>query len=348
MINEESFSGLMRGRRIGLFTLRNPQGMTAKITNYGAKIVQLLAPDKDGNLADVVLGFDSLKEWQTKETYFNAVIGRCANRIKDGLFSLDGKQYSLAQNNGTNHLHGGEHGFNERVWEVVGQTRHSVSLRYRSEDGEENYPGTLDVYVTYNITLDNALEITYEAKTDQPTIAGFTNHAYFNLKGEGEGNVRDHSLQVFADQYTPFDQSACPTGDILPVEGTPMDFRQPTLIGERIDLDFFRPGRGIDNNWLLLKEQKAGKNGKRKPELAARLSANGRTMEVWTTMPALQVYTGNFIEKNTGKSGREYDVQTAVCLEAQNCPNAINCDKFPSPILRPEEIYFEQCIYKFV
>ena len=343
MVNEESFTDLVKGKRIGLFTLCNPQGMKVQITNYGAKIVSLYAPDKDGKLADVVLGFSTLEEWKTKETYFNAVIGRYANRIKDGHFTLDGKEYKLAVNNGTNHLHGGNVGFNEKVWDVVGQTKHSVSLHYRSADGEENYPGTLDVYVTYNVTLDNALEITYEAKTDKPTVLGFTNHAYFNLKGEGEGNVRDHVLQVFADEYTPFDDTACPTGEILSVEGTPMDFREPVLVGDRIDLPFFAPGRGIDNNFVLRKT-----DGKKKPELAAVVSAAGRTMQVLTTMPGLQVYTGNWVEKNIGKSGREYDVQTAICLEAQNFPNSPNIPSFPSPVLRPGEVYFEQCVYKFV
>ncbi len=343
MIKEESFTGLIKGKRVRLFTLQNPQGMKVQITNYGAKIVSLFAPDKDGNMADVVLGFNTFEEWKTKETYFNAVIGRYANRIKDGRFVLDGKEYQLAVNNGTNHLHGGVVGFNEKVWEVVGQTKHSVGLHYRSADGEENYPGTLDVYVTYNVTQDNALEITYEAKTDKPTILGFTNHAYFNLKGEGEGDVKDHTLQVFADEYTPFDDTACPTGEIAKVEGTPMDFREPVLVGDRIDLPFFAPGRGIDNNFVLRKTP-----GKKKPELAAVVSAAGRTMQVLTTMPGLQVYTGNWVEKNEGKSGRVYDVQTAICLEAQNFPNSPNIPSFPSAVLRPGEVYFEQCVYKFV
>ena len=343
MVKEESFAGLVRGKRISLFTLRNPNGMSAQITNYGAKIVALHVPDNSGKTADVVLGFNTLEEWRSKETYFNAVIGRYANRIKDGRFTLDGKEYRLAVNNGTNHLHGGVSGFNEKVWETVGQTKHSVSLHYRSQDGEENYPGTLDVYVTYNLTLDNALEISYEAKTDKPTILGFTNHAYFNLKGEGEGDIKDHILQVFADEYTPFDDTACPTGEIVKVDGTPMDFREPQRIGDRIDDPFFAPGRGIDNNFVLRKS-----DGKKKPELAAVLSAAGRKMEVWTTMPGLQVYTGNWIEKNMGKSGREYDIQTAVCLEAQNFPNSPNIASFPSPVLRPGEVYFEQCVYRFL
>lgn len=345
MVREETFTGLIGGKRVCLFTLRNPNGMQAQITNYGAKIVSLLAPDKDGKFADVVLGFSTFEEWKNKETYFNAVIGRYANRIKDGKFSLCGKDYQLAVNNATNHLHGGIVGFNQKMWEVVGQTKHSVSLHYRSVDGEEHYPGTLDVYVTYNLTLDNALEIIYEAKTDKTTIVGFTNHAYFNLKGEGNGDIKDHTLQVIADEYTPFDDTACPTGEISSVENTPMDFRQPVLVADRIDLPFFAPGRGIDNNFVLRKTtEKADKVA----ELAAVVSAAGRTMQVLTTMPGLQVYTGNWVDKNIGKSGSEYDVQTAICLEAQNFPNSPNISTFPSAVLRPNEVYFEKCIYKFV
>ncbi|MBQ9340368.1 MAG: galactose mutarotase [Paludibacteraceae bacterium] len=342
-VQEESFSGLYDKQRVRLVTLRNPNGMRVQITNYGAKIVSLYAPDKDGRMADVVLGFNTFDEWHTKETYFNAVIGRVANRIKDGRFTLDGKQYQLPVNNGTNSLHGGVVGFNERVWEIVGQTAFSVSLHLTAADGEEGYPGKLDVYVTYRLTKNNGLQIIYEAKTDKPTIVGFTNHAYFNLKGEGNGDVRDHLLQLFADNYTPFDDTACPTGEILPVENTPMDFREPVLIGDRIDDPFFAPGRGIDNNWVLRKEEE-----KNKPELAAVVCAEGRTMQVWTTMPGLQVYTGNWVEKNIGKAGKEYDVQTAVCLEAQNFPDAPNHANFPSPVLRPGEVYFEQTEYRFV
>lgn len=338
-------------KNIRIYTLRGRNGLEAQITNYGAKIVSLTVPNKDGEKADVVLGFNTLEEWQSQETYFNAVIGRYANRIKDGRFTLDGREYQLPINNGTNALHGGVHGFNEKVWEVVGQSTYSVSLRYRAKDGEEGYPGNLDVYVTYQVTKDNALSITYEAKTDAPTILGFTNHAYFNLNGETSPSVRDHTLQVFADEYTPFDETACPTGEILPVEGTPMDFREPVLVGERIDDAFFAPGRGIDNNWVLRKlrvESGELRGGSKKPELAAKVSAGGRTMEVWTTFPGLQVYTGNWVEEHVGKGGATYRPQNSICLETQNFPDAPNHANFPSPVLRPGEIYFEQTLYKFV
>lgn len=346
MLNESSFSRLVQHKRVALFTLRNPNGMRVQLTNFGAKIVSLFAPNQQGEMADVVLGFSTLDEWMNQELYFNAIIGRYANRIKDGRFVLDGKAYQLAVNNGTNHLHGGNQGFNQKVWDVVGQTAYSVSFHYHSPNGEENYPGALDIYVTYRLTKENALSITYEAKADQPTIVSFTNHAYFNLQGEGEGTVRDHILQVNADAYTPFDATACPTGEIVSVAGTPMDFRQPVRVGDRIDDAFFAPGRGIDNNFVLNKAQAQGR--KKEPELAATLQAAGRTMEVYTTLPGLQVYTGNFVEQHLGKSGKMYDVQTAICLEAQNFPNSPNIPAFPSPVLRPNEVYFEQCIYKFI
>ena len=333
-----------------LYTLSNGR-LQAEISTYGAKLTRLLVPNDQGEVKDVVLGFASEDEWRTKETYFNAIIGRCANRIKDGRFVLDGKSYQLPVNNGTNSLHGGLHGFNEKEWEVVDQTPslkgragERLCLHYRSADGEEGYPGNLDIWVTYELTDDNALSISYEAKTDAPTIVNFTNHAYFNLNGEDSPSVRNHLLQVLADAYTPFDDTACPTGEVLPVEGTPMDFRHPTLIGDRIDLPFFAPGRGIDNNWLL---QRPMTNDQR-PMLAAVLQASGRTMQVLTTCPALQVSTGNYVEENIGKSGALYRPQNAVCLETQNVPDAINHPNFPSPVLRPGEVFRQQTIYRFI
>ena len=343
MVNIESFNTRVDGKRIVLCTLTNRNGLQAQITNYGAKIVSLIVPNKQGEKADVVLGFSTFDEWQKQETYFNAIIGRYANRIKDGKFALDGVEYQLPINNGTNSLHGGVHGFNEKVWDIVGQSTYSVSLHYRAKDGEEGYPGNLDIYVTYSLTKDNALSIVYEAKTDKPTILGFTNHAYFNLEGEGSGTVHNHQLQVFADEYTPFDDTACPTGEILPVEGTPMDFRQMTRVGDRIDDPFFVPGRGIDNCWAL-----TGWNAKiASLRHAATLEAADRKMEVWTTAPGLQVYTGNWVEQNVGKSGKQYDVQHAICLETQNFPDSPNQPTFPTTTLYPGEQYTTKTIYKF-
>ena len=238
MVNAESFNKRIGTKRIGLYTLRNKNGLLVQITNYGAKIVSLTVPNDKGEQKDIVLGFNTLDEWMEKETYFNAIIGRYANRIKDGRFTLDGTTYQLPVNNSTNSLHGGIHGWNEKIWEVVGQNAYSISLHYRCKDGEEGYPGTVDVYVTYCLTRDNALQITFEAKTDKPTVIGLTNHAYFNLAGEGSGDVCDHTLQVFADEYTPLDDTACPTGEIAKVDGTPMDFRTLQRVGDRIDDPF--------------------------------------------------------------------------------------------------------------
>ena len=342
MVNKASFDKIVDGKQVGLFTLKNQNGMYADITNYGAKIVTLFAPDKDDKLADVVLGFETLDEWIEKETYFNTIVGRFANRIKDGKFTLDGKQYQLAINNGANHLHGGTIGFNQKVWDVLEVSETSLKLQYISADGEENYPGTLTTVVTYAITEDNALSIHYEATTDKPTIAGFTNHAYFNLKGAGEGDIRDHVLQLNADFYTEIDDTQSPTGEIKSVTGTPMDYRNAQAIGERIDDPFFAIGRGLDNNWIINKAQQGD------CALAGSVSAANRTMEVYTTLPGIQVYTGNWVEQNVGKYGKKYDVQYAVCMEAQGFPNSPNLPFFPSPVLRPGNKYDEWRIYKFV
>lgn len=324
-------------KNIKFYTIRSKSGMVVEISNLGAKITRLLV-----NGRDVVLGFKTAEEWQTKETYFNAICGRVANRIKNGRFTLDGREYQLPVNNGTNSLHGGVEGFNAKQWEVTAQSPFEITLHYRAKDGEEGYPGQLDLWVTYTATKENALRIHYEAKTNAPTIAAFTNHAYFNLAGEGSGRVDDHVLQVNADRYTPFDETACPTGAILPVEGTMMDFRQPVRIGDRINDPFFAPGRGIDNNWCL-----CDGNAPKELRHAATLRADGLSMECWTTMKGLQVYTGNYIERNEGKSGRMYDEQHAVCLEAQNWPDSINHADFPDIVLRPEQKLDEMTEYRF-
>lgn len=327
---------------IQFYTIKSSGGLKVEISNLGAKITKLLVANRKGEVKDVVLGFRSAEEWRTKETYFNAICGRVANRIKEGVFELDGQTYHLPINNGPNSLHGGIEGFNAKIWEVVEQSLFEIKLHYRSKDGEEGYPGNLDVWVTYTATKDNTLRIHYEAKTDAPTLVAMTNHAYFNLAGEGSGTVHEHILQVNAESFTPFDETACPTGAILPVAGTPMDFRQPTRIGDRIDDPFFVPGRGIDNNWCLC----AGDAAKELRH-AATLEADGRTMECWTTMKGLQVYTGNWVEPNEGKSGKKYDVQHAVCLEAQNWPDSINHAEFPNIVLRPGEKLDEITEYRF-
>ena len=330
-------------KNIQFYTIKSSGGLRAEISNLGAKVTKLMVANAKGETKDIVLGFRTADEWLSKETYFNAICGRVANRIHNGRFELDGVAYQLPINNGPNSLHGGVEGFNAKIWDVTAQSPYEITLHYRSCDGEEGYPSNLDVWVTYTATKDNTLRIHYEAKTDKPTIVAMTNHSYFNLAGEDAGRVDDHVLQIFADRYTPFDENACPTGEISPVQGTPMDWRQPVRIGDRINDPFFAPGRGIDNNWCLC-------DGHAPKELrhAATLSADGRTMECWTTMKGLQVYTGNWVEQNIGKSGTRYDVQHAVCLEAQNWPDSINHPDFPDIILRPGERLDEVTEYRFV
>ena len=329
-------------KKISTIRIIGSGGLEMTVSSYGAKILSLLVPNSRGEKEDVLLGFSSMQEWQTLEPSFNAVIGRFANRIKHGRFTLDGKTYQLPVNCAGNTLHGGTIGFQQQVWDIVEQTPCSVSMHYCSPDGEQGFPGTLEVYVTYQLTQDNALCITYKAETTAPTILNLTQHAYFNLEGEGTTSVRDHILQINADRYTPLDETNCPTGHICSVQETAMDFRQPTRIGDRIDEPFFARTRGIDANWVL--NEPAANQQLR---LAATLRAGEREMQVLTTSPGLQVYTANFVEQNIGKSGVMYQPQNAVCLETQNFPDAPNHPSFPSAVLRPGEIYFEQTVYKF-
>lgn len=328
---------------IQFYTIKSSGGLKVEISNLGAKITKLLVANRKGEVKDIVLGFKTVEEWRTQETYFNAICGRVANRIKEGKFTLDGKSYQLPINNGPNSLHGGIEGFNAKIWEVVEQSIYEIKLHYRSKDGEEGYPGNLDVWVTYTATKDNRLVIHYEGKTDAPTIVAMTNHAYFNLAGENSGRVDEHKLQVFANKFTPFDENTCPTGEIKSVEGTPMDMREPIRLGERMKDQFFAPWRGIDNNWCL-----CAADAPKELRHAATLEADGRTMECWTTMKGLQVYTGNWIEQHEGKSGTLYDEQHAVCLEAQNWPDSVNHDDFPDVVLRPGEKLDEVTEYRFL
>lgn len=333
----------LNGKPVSLYTLFNKKGMSVDITNYGAKIIRLMVPDKNSKFDDVVLSFDTLEEVMEKEIYFGAICGRFANRIKDGKFSIDGVEYTLPINNGTNSLHGGVHGFNEKVWTVKSVAQQQLVLELFSPDGEEGYPGNLTVTATYMLSDENEVKIHYEATTDKPTVIGLTNHSYFNLKGAGNGTIKGHVLQINADFYTVLDESFAPTGEIRPVNGTAFDFNKPTVVGERIDDEAFVPGWGIDNNWCLRKEQMGDL------VLAATVyePETGRKMETFTTKPGMQVYTANWVENVTGKEGKIYDRQDAICLEAQGFPNSPNVPFFPSPVLRPGEKYDEWCIYKF-
>lgn len=344
MINEASFNQIVQGKQVGLYTLATPDGITAQITNYGAKIVSLLVPNAEGEVADVVLGFSTLDEWLSQEVYFNGINGRTAGRIGGAQFDIDGTTYHLSQNCGEHTLHGGYHGFNDKVWDVVEVSDTAIRLHYLSPDGEEGFPGNLHVFVTY-LLQDKDLIINYEASTDAPTILNLTNHAYFNLKGEGQGTIHDHTLQVMADEYIPYDDKAVPLGHVATVDHTPMDMRQPVMIADRINLPFFAAGLGIDNGWAL--------PGWNKPNdtpilrLAAILKGGGRTMETWTTFPCMQVYSGNYVEKHMGKAGQMYDVQCAICLEAEMFPDAIHYPLFPNTILRPGEQWLHTTQYRF-
>ncbi|MHB9056643.1 MAG: aldose epimerase family protein [Paludibacteraceae bacterium] len=333
----------INGKKVAVYRLENGNGMSAEITNYGARVVKLLVPDKKGDLADVVLSFDTIEEITTIETYFNATCGRFANRIKNGKFTLDGKEYALAVNNGPNHLHGGLVGFNMRVWDVKFASEHEIVFHYFSPDGEEGYPGNLDVNVTYKLTENNELKIHYEATTDKATVIGLTNHSYFNLKGAGEGLVHDHYLQLNADFHTLLDDFTCPTGEVVKVDDSPYDFREPALLADRINDPVYANNRGLDDNWVIRKNQP----GELVNAGYIYEPASGRKMEVITSLPGVQIYTANWVEKQIGKYGKQYEEQCAICLEAQGFPNSPNFPHFPSSVLRPGGKYDEWCIYKF-
>ncbi len=317
--------------------------MSAEICNYGARVTKLNVPDKKGVTADVVLSFDTLEEITTKETYFNATCGRFANRIKDAKFTLEGKDYKLAENNGPNSLHGGKEGFNMKVWDVKSISENEIILHYLSPDGEEGYPGNLDVTLTYQLTDENELKIHYEAISDKTTVIGLTNHSYFNLKGAGEGLVHDHYLQLNADFHTALDEFTCPTGEVLKVDNSPYDFREPTLLADRINDPVFAPNRGLDDNWVIRRNQPG--------ELVVAgyiyEPESGRKMEVITTQPGIQIYTANWVDKQIAKYGKQYEAQGAICLETQGFPASPNYPHFPSTVLRAGEKYDEWCIYKF-
>ena len=348
-INPSDFETTIDGKKTALFILKNKNGMEAAITNYGGKVVSLTAPDKDGNFADVVLGFSGIKGYlDAKEVYFGALIGRYGNRIAKGKFTLDGQQYTLAVNNGANHLHGGKKGFNAVVWDAVQTDGHTLELSYLSADGEEGYPGNLKVKVVYQLTDSNELKVEYTATTDKNTVVNLTHHSFFNLAGEGNASINDHVLMINADKYTPVDAGLIPTGELVPVAGTPFDFR----VAKAITKNIFVPntqleyGRGYDHNFVLIKStvNAAGLS------LAAQISEpiSGRTMQVWTNEPGLQFYGGNFLNgADVGKSGKPYLFRTAFCLETQHFPDSPNQRNFPSTVLKPGETYHSVCIYKF-
>ncbi len=337
------------GQPVDLYVLTNKNGVEAAITNYGGAVVSLKVPDRNGKFGDVVLGYDSLDGYVNDKSYFGAIVGRYGNRIGHAQFSIDGKTYTLAKNNGENSLHGGIKGFNKAVWaakELPAKNGQSLELTYLSKDGEEGFPGNLHVRVVYTLTDSNELKIEYSATTDKKTVVNLTNHTYFNLAGPGSGDILGHQLVIEADKFTPVDASLIPTGELRDVQGTPLDFRKATAIGARIDQDDeqLKLGHGYDHNFVLRRAAGAPIS------LAARVVERntGRVLEVWTTEPGVQFYTGNFLDGTArGKGGLTYARRSAFCLETQHFPDSPNQPKFPSVVLNPGEKYSTTTTYKF-
>ena len=339
-ILREEFGHLADGTPVERYTLGNDLGMIARVMTYGATLTDLVIPDRDGRTRDVVLGFDAFEPYLTRNRFFGSTVGRVANRIAGARFELDGAEYRLAANDGENHLHGGEVGFDKVIWTArtaASPSAQSVTFSYLSPSGEEGYPGDLQVQVTYVLTADGALKLEYEATTNQATPVNLTNHSYFNLAGEGD--ILGHILTLHASRYTEPDAQLTPTGRILPVAGTPLDFRKPAAVGGRI-------GRleigGYDHNFVI-------DRGVADPVLTAELyePRTGRAMEVWTTEPGVQLYTGNFLDGNVGKNSVAYQRHGALCLETQHFPDAVHHPAFPSVILRPGETYRQTTVYRF-
>jgi len=352
----QPFGMTHRGEAVSLYTLKNAHGMEAKVLDYGGIIVSLRVPDRNGRLDDVVLGFDSLGDYERGSPYFGAIIGRYGNRIARGRFTLDGRTSTLATNNGPNHLHGGVRGFDKVVWTAAQFERGDsvgLVLNYTSPDGEEGYPGTLRATVTYTLTGKNELIFDYQATTDRPTPVNLTQHSYFNLAGDGKGDILGHLVTLNADRFTPVDSTLIPSGEIKSVAGTPFDFRTSAAIGARIDRndEQLRYGRGYDHNFVLNKGGQGGQGGTGGDmTLAARVyePTSGRVMEISTTEPGLQFYSGNFLDGTLrGKHGVVYGHRSGFAMETQHFPDSPNKPAFPSTILRPGEEYRSRTIYRF-
>ena len=344
----ESFGRTEDGREVELFTLTNRNGVEARIMTFGATVVSLKVPDRRGRLDDVVLGFDRLEDYLKDTHYIGPVVGRYANRIARGRFTLNGVEYKLAVNNGENHLHGGIRGFDKVVWTarpLAARNGSALELTYLSRDGEEGYPGNLTTRVVYTLTDANELRIDYSATTDKDTVVNLTSHGYFNLAGHGNGDILNHRLMINANRFTPTDAGSIPTGELRPVRGTPFDFLRPTLIGARIEQpdEQLKFGNGYDHNFVL-----NGRAGTLR--LAARVSepTTGRVMEVWTTEPGIQFYTGNFLEGTApGKGGKSYGRRSAFCLETQHFPDSPNQPRFPSTVLRRGARFRYTTVHRF-
>ena len=346
---KKSFGKTPGGQPVDLYVLTNKSGAQASITNYGGAVVSLKMPDRNGKLADVALGYDTVDGYVNDKAYFGALVGRYGNRIGHAQFVLDRKTYTLAKNNGENSLHGGIKGFNKALWTakiLPAKDGQSLELSYLSRDGEEGFPGNLRVSVVYTLTDTNALRIEYSATTDKKTVVNLTNHSYFNLAGQGNGDILGHLLTIQADQFTPVDTGLIPTGELRDVMDTPFDFRKPTAIGARIDQpdEQLKLGGGYDHNFVLRMPMDHGEY------LAARVfePASGRVLEVWTTEPGIQFYTGNFLDgKTVGKGGVAYPKRSAFCLETQHFPDSPNQPKFPSTVLNAGARYHTVTTYKF-
>ena len=346
--DKADFDTTINGKKTAMFVLKNANGMIAVFTNYGGRLASLYVPDKHGNMTDVVVGFNSVAGFaNSTEPYFGATIGRYGNRIAKGKFTLENQQYTLATNNPPNHLHGGNKGFQYVVWDANQLNDSTLEIRYSSPDGEEGYPGNLYVKVVYALSANNELQMYYEATTDKKTVVNLTNHAFFNLNGEGSGTINNHILQINAQQYTPVDSTLIPTGKLESVEGTPFDFRAPTAIGSRLDTTAnaqLKYGKGYDHNYVL------GNSRSSDLKHAATVigDQSGIVMQIYTQEPGLQFYGGNFMQsKNTFKGGAKDDFRTAFCLETQHFPDAPNQPNFASTVLNPGETYKTKSVYKF-
>ena len=348
VLGEEFFEG-QDNKDILLYTLANGNGMEAQITNYGGIVVSLLVPDKNGKLDDVVLGYDNIRSYFDNAPYFGAIIGRHANRIEDSCFEINGISYDLERNELKNHLHGGSEGFHKVIWNADNDYKDrikSIKLSYFSKDGEQNYPGNLNVTVTYSVTDDNSFRIDYCAFADKDTVVNLTNHSYFNLSGKESNEILGHQLKIFGDRFTPIDEYGIPNGEMTEVKGTPLDFTEMKTIGDRIfsDDNQIVNGKGFDHNWIL---DAKGDISQKAAEVFDPLS--GRRMEVYTTKPGLQFYSGNNIkDSEIGKYGVPYKKRSGLCLETQFFPNALKHKHFPSPILKAGNEYRHTTIYKFL
>jgi len=341
-IEKKAFGKTPDGKKVDLYTLTNDDGLQTEIITYGGIVRTLLVPDRDGNLADIVLGYDTLDEYvKNNSPYFGALIGRCGNRIAKGKFTLEGVQYTLATNNGPNHLHGGIKGFDKVVWNaqpVEQDDGPALKLTYLSKDGEEGYPGNLNCTVVYSLTNNNELKVSYLAKTDKTTVVNLTQHSYFNLAGHGSGDTLAHQLMINADSFTSVDEELMPTGKINPVKKTPMDFTKPTAIGSRIK----QVKGGYDHNFVL-----NSSDGSLALAASVYEPGNGRFMEIFTTEPGIQFYTGNFLDGSIKGKGAVYNRHNGFCLETQHFPDSPNKPGFPSIVLKPGDKYTHLTVHKF-